>query len=101
MENLDQTLVNSLKKTLNFDCVKQITTRDGIEELKKYRVNEQVIIDRVSDPAVFEGNCIWRNRRDWLEIYFPTGYGEKVYIHSGSISDICLLGDMAFSFFLH
>lgn len=44
-----------LKKTLNFDCVKQITTRDGIEELTKYKANEQLVIDRVSDPAVFSG----------------------------------------------
>ena len=42
-----------LKKTLNFDCVKQITTRDGIEELKKYKKKEQLVIARVSDPAVF------------------------------------------------
>jgi len=44
-----------LKKTLNFDCVKQITTRDGIEQLKKYKENEKLVIDRVSDPAVFSG----------------------------------------------
>ena len=42
-----------LKKTLNFDCVKQITTRDGIEELTKYKENENMVIARVADPAVF------------------------------------------------
>jgi len=42
-----------LKKTLNFDCVKQITTRDGIEELTKYKENPNMVIDRVADPAVF------------------------------------------------
>ncbi len=42
-----------LKKTLNFDCVKQITTRDGIEELTKYKEREDLVISRVSDPAVF------------------------------------------------
>lgn len=42
-----------LKKTLNFDCVKQITTRDGIEYLKQYKENENLIIDKVADPAVF------------------------------------------------
>jgi len=42
-----------LKKTLNFDCVKQITTRDGIEELTKYKENENLVIARVADPAVF------------------------------------------------
>lgn len=42
-----------LKKTLNFDCVKQITTRDGFEELKRYKEKEDLVIDKVSDPAVF------------------------------------------------
>ncbi len=42
-----------LKKTLNFDCVKQITTRDDFDSLKKFIVNENVVIDKVSDPAVF------------------------------------------------
>lgn len=49
-----------LKKTLNFDCVKQITTRDGFEELKKYRENDKIVIDRVSDPAVFT-NQVFQN----------------------------------------
>lgn len=42
-----------LKETLNFDCVKQITTRDDFESLKKFIYNEQIVIDKVSDPAVF------------------------------------------------
>lgn len=42
-----------LKKTLNFDCVKQITTRDNYEALKKFKDNENLIIDKVADPAVF------------------------------------------------
>lgn len=42
-----------LKAALNLDCVRQITTRDGIEELRKYKENSRMIIDRVSDPAVF------------------------------------------------
>lgn len=42
-----------LKKTLNFDCVKQITTRDDFDSLKKFINNENIIIDKVSDPAVF------------------------------------------------
>ncbi len=42
-----------LKKTLNFDCVKQITTRDGIGYLEQYKENENLVIDKVSDPAVF------------------------------------------------
>lgn len=42
-----------LKATLNFDCVKQITTRDGLERLQNYKENEQLTIGLVSDPAVF------------------------------------------------
>ena len=42
-----------LKKTLNFDCVKQITTRDDFDALQKYRESEHVTIGKVSDPAVF------------------------------------------------
>ncbi|MGN0358867.1 MAG: polysaccharide pyruvyl transferase family protein [Blautia sp.] len=42
-----------LKKTLNFDCVKQITTRDDFAALQKYVENKKTVIDKVSDPAVF------------------------------------------------
>lgn len=42
-----------LKKTLNFDCVKQITTRDDFISLQNYKENPDLIIDKVSDPAVF------------------------------------------------
>lgn len=42
-----------LKATLNFDCVKQITTRDGLENLQNYKENENLTIGLVSDPAVF------------------------------------------------
>ncbi len=46
-----------LKRTLNFDCVQQITTRDGIEELNKYKTNPNLVIDLVADPAVFTGEA--------------------------------------------
>jgi len=49
----DNAKCQRLKKTLNFDCVKQITTRDGFEQLKKYKENENLVIAQVSDPAVF------------------------------------------------
>lgn len=42
-----------LKKALNFDCVKQITTRDDFETLQKYKEREDLILDKVADPAVF------------------------------------------------
>lgn len=42
-----------LKSALEFDCVKQITTRDDFESLKKFVENTNVLIDKVADPAVF------------------------------------------------
>lgn len=44
-----------LKKKLNYNCVKQITTRDNLEALKKYKTNEGLIIGPAADPAVFSG----------------------------------------------
>lgn len=34
----------------------------------------EIMKDLASDTAVSEGTCIWRNRRNWVEIYLPTGY---------------------------
>lgn len=45
-----------LKATLNFDCVKQITTRDGLERLQNYKEKEDLTIGLVSDPAVFSAD---------------------------------------------
>ena len=42
-----------LKKTLNFDCVKRITTRDDFASLQKYKENPALAIDKTADPAVF------------------------------------------------
>lgn len=42
-----------LKKTLNFDCVQQITTRDDFESLQKFMEGDRITIGKVSDPAVF------------------------------------------------
>ncbi len=47
-----------LKKTLNFDCVKQITTRDDFPRLQMYKNNEQLVIDKVADPAVFSSTVL-------------------------------------------
>lgn len=50
----DNKKCQSLKQALNLPCVKQITTRDGIEHLAKYRAREEnFCIAKVSDPAVF------------------------------------------------
>lgn len=42
-----------LKRTLEFDCVKQITTRDDFESLKEFAENSNALLDKVADPAVF------------------------------------------------
>ena len=42
-----------LKKTLNFSCVKQITTRDDIDSLRRFIENQSIAYDKVADPAVF------------------------------------------------
>lgn len=42
-----------LKRALNAGGVKQITTRDDFEGLKQFREKEDIVIDKVSDPAVF------------------------------------------------
>lgn len=45
-----------LKAALNLDCVKQITTRDDFTSLCRYKENEQVVLGKVSDPAVFSSD---------------------------------------------
>ena len=52
----DNAKCQRLKETLNFDCVKRITTRDDFESLQKYKENPDLFIDKVADPAVF---CKW------------------------------------------
>ena len=42
-----------LKKALNLNCVKQITTRDDFTSLEKFIYNENIKIMKVADPAVF------------------------------------------------
>jgi polysaccharide pyruvyl transferase WcaK-like protein len=57
----DNAKCQRLKKALNMDCVKQITTRDDFELLQKYKENEGMRIDKVADPAVFSSS-IFRNQ---------------------------------------
>ncbi|MBQ2576365.1 MAG: polysaccharide pyruvyl transferase family protein [Lachnospiraceae bacterium] len=42
-----------LKKALNLPCVHQITTRDDIDSLMKFKAREDLVIRKVADPAVF------------------------------------------------
>ena len=42
-----------IRDAANLPCVKSITTRDDFEALKKIRQREDLVIDRVPDPAVF------------------------------------------------
>lgn len=53
-----------LKKTLNFDCVKQITTRDNFDSLQRFIDNKNILIKKVSDPAVFASN-VFENFVQW------------------------------------
>lgn len=69
----DNAKCQRLKKTLNFDCVKQITTRDDFISLQKYKENPNLIIDKVSDPAVFASKvfsnfCIQEKNTDKKKI---------------------------------
>ena len=59
-----------LKKTLNLDCVRQITTRDDFQALQNYRENENLVIGKVADPAVFSSKVFEAFRAD-------RGHGEK------------------------
>lgn len=47
-----------IKKALNLGCVKQMTTRDDFEMLQKYRNDEEIVVDKVSDPAVFSSDIL-------------------------------------------
>lgn len=62
-----------LKETLNFDCVKQITTRDDFDSLQKFVENKNISIGKVSDPAVFASKVFedfvqWNSARDEKKI---------------------------------
>jgi len=65
----DNAKCQRLKTTLNYDCVKQITTRDGYDKLEKFRSNENIVIGKVSDPAVFSGE-VFRNYTNRQEADF-------------------------------
>lgn len=56
-----------LKETLHNGCVKQITTRDDFEALSKYADKGDIIIDKVSDPAVFSADVFKNYRKDKSE----------------------------------
>ena len=53
-----------LKKALNLDCVKMITTRDDFEMLQKYKEKESLYIDKVADPAVHTCTVF---RKFWIQ----------------------------------
>lgn len=59
VEGYDDTNVKCrlLKNALNRDCIKKITTRDDITNLKKYVYNGNIKINKVCDPAVYTSNA--------------------------------------------
>jgi len=50
-----------LKKALNLDCVKQVSTRDRLDLLEKYKASEHLHIEKVADPAVVS-KTVFRNQ---------------------------------------
>lgn len=48
----DSEACQNLKKALNLDCVRQITTRDDYASLERFAARKSLVIDRVADPAV-------------------------------------------------
>lgn len=64
-----------LKKALNLDWVRQITTRDDFEALQNYRENENLVIDKVADPAVFTDTVFAPYRQER-----PAGEKKKIGI---------------------
>lgn len=42
-----------IKQALNLGAVKRISTRDGFGFLEKYKVRDDLVIDKAADPAVF------------------------------------------------
>lgn len=58
-----------LKSALHQRCVKQITTRDGLEELKQYSANQTIPLGKVADPAVFSSSVFrkWRTKKEAQE----------------------------------
>lgn len=60
----DDIRCQKLKKIINSDCVKVITTRDDIDTLKqKYVCNEHIKCARVGDPALWIPECYGAHRQ--------------------------------------
>ena len=73
----------SLKRALAYDCVKMVTTRDNLPDLKRLKTREEMIIDQVADPAVFSGQ-VFKN------FHSPKPEKKKIglfLIRSGAFTD--------------
>ena len=67
---------------VNQPVVKQVTTRDDFESLKKMKHREDMVIDKVSDPAVFAGKIMSKYQgekkpdgKKKIGIFVLRGYG--------------------------
>lgn len=81
--NPDHPKCKSLKRALAYDCVKMVTTRDNLPDLKRLKTREDMIIDQVSDPAVFSGQ-VFKN------FHMPKAEKKKIglfLIRSGAFTD--------------
>lgn len=55
-----------ITEAVNLDVVKQITTRDDFESLEKMKKREDLVVAKVSDPAVFSNRVLRNFKADVL-----------------------------------
>lgn len=82
-----------MKKMINHDCVKVITTRDDIDILRdNYITNPNIKISRVGDPALWAPECYHVRRKSHGETIGVNVIRGKVYqAYGNSLSEFQLL----------
>lgn len=82
-----------MKKMINHDCVKVITTRDDIDILRdNYITNPNIKISRVGDPALWAPECYHVKRKSHNETIGVNVIRGKVYqAYGNSLSEFQLL----------
>ena len=85
-----------ITEAVNYDVVRQITTRDDFESLKKMKRREDLVIGKVSDPAVFSAEIFekFADETDFLESKHARNIGKKDSIETESMmnSDVKKIG---------
>lgn len=79
-------------KVLSNDIIKVITTRDNIDELRKYIKNDSTIVDKICDPGIWASDTFGIDRNNETKIVgigvitpkrfveFKTGFTDGQYI---------------------